>query len=490
MNWFSRARLRRYTQEQVERAIGELDRQRPLAARFDKWYQTWGWIAIGVGDIRRWEREGGDSARRALCVASMNRCGHVREAAVRALGRRPGPGAAAFLLWACKDWVEQVRLAARGSLSRMLDPAYAPALLEEHALLNRLRLAQRADLSELLDEVFALLRSGACRGLVDAALGSGETALRLFTAELLRDELPADPALQRRLAEDPDPRVRAWMAAHLHTLPPTDRLRWSSELVRDRSSLVVRRVLWSLDKTTHEAMREGLVHAASHASQNIRSLARAKLPGRSRSEWASHYRARLEQLGEQCPTPGDVGGLGETGGVQDLARLRRLTDSPRSRVRLEALRGVVRLDRAGASGLLLEHAGDSSGRIRRLVSNSLPSGLTEQEESALYDILINGAGTPACETAMRALSNLPGWRAVPPILLGASSPDPDQRRGALDKGARWFEHYGRAGWLKPTGVTLPRLRAALERFEQANPTPAENDAFAWRRLLDWVKETV
>lgn len=490
MRWLRKQSTKKARDAAVSDAAAWFDEADLSLINFDKRYEAWRWMDIQKSDVLRWKEIGGRFAQRGWCIASLNADGYTREAAVHELGQHPHAEAMPFVLWANKDWVAMVRSTARDATANMLRPGLADALFAQHRLLDQLRNARRADLSGLIDQAFAVLRSSSCRATTRAALNKPCTSDRLFAARVLLDDLREDRSLQQQLVEDRDPVIRRWFTQYLPRLKPEDRLALSRRLVHDRSTVVVRQCLWAMEDATRNALREDILHLCSHDSRGLRASARSIMPDWTRKQFAEHYRKRLGD--HNTTAPGDLGGLVETGGAEDLEYFLRFTDAPRSRVRLEALRGVARYDRDNASPYLLKHLSDTNGRVRRFAGDCLTSELTHDESEALFQALTQTPDTRAGEGAYRVLASRPGWQAVPAIFVGMCNASDEKRAAAFDKGYAWWRQYGRAGWLKPSAQCLEQLQRAWQQYDAAGRPQPNSYAYdyAWPLLLDWVKSFV
>ena len=203
----------------------------------------------------------------------------------------------------------------------------------------------------------------------------------------------------------------------------------------------------------------------------------------TRDDFAAVYRHRLQSTSQ--PEPGLVGGLAETGGESDIPALHALIDSPRSRIRYEALKGIARIDRDVASDSLIQHLSDTSGRVRRLVTTTLAADLSDNELSQLHAALTNDENETTGITAMRTLWMLGSWGAVPALLLGASSKFEVLRDEAWDRGSIWMKKHASIGWLKPAAKVRPYLGVGLVRYQERAAAPPDEYTKLWEDLISW-----
>ena len=474
----------------LDRAVSWFAEGHAKSTPFDQLYASWRWFEIRRMHVDKWADLEPEVGRRCLCVATMNSSGYVREAAVRALAAHPHPESLPFVLWALRDWVEQVRAASLDSLRAYMKPELAVAFVEQYELIDRLRRLCRADLSNIVDEIRSFLASEKSVPSLVAVLQGNDAPLRAFVFRLREADLVRDQELQELAASDSDPSIRGWFVSQSNRFEQALSQSWQARLIRDKSALVVRRVIWSLDQEARDLLCDELIEAACGPSRAVREAARHAAPGMTQEEFALVYRNRLDLQGGSEPTPGLVGGLGETGTQVDVERLTMYANSLRSRVRFEAIRGLVRVVREVASEVLLDHLADTSGRIRHLVAGSLFRDMSDHELMYLHEVLSKDNNVLASMTAMRALTMSGSWHAIPAILLGAASSQESLRDDAWRRGWTWMRKYAAMGWIQPSLKIRPHLEMALARFRSRNYLPAKKYEVRWHELLTWTESVL
>jgi|GEM_PF-2353125 len=470
----------------LERAISLFDGSHLKTTSFDELYASWRWFEIRPAHVEQWSNFDSVIARRSLCIAAMNSSGFVREAAVRVLAAHPHPESLPFLIWSLRDWVMQVRDAALKGLRNYMTPELAAAFVQHHGLIDRLDKLGRVDLSDVVREIRSYLTSAEAAPALSAVLQSDDAPLRAFVFRLREAELPSDVQLQQLAAKDSEPSIRGWFASQTIRFEPEQRRSWQSLLIRDKSALVARRVIWSLDPEGRERLRDELIEATCSPARPVREAARCAVPDMAKDDFASLYRQRLASADGPDSVAGLVGGLSETGTQVDVDRLSSFTNSTRSRVRFEAIRGLVRVDRVVASAVLLDHLADTNGRIRRLVSSSLSSDISDNELAYLHEVMSKDNDVLATATAMRALTSRGSWDTIPAILLGAASRHESLRDEAWERGWTWMRKYAAKGWIKPSSKIRPHLEMALARFRAQGHQPDTNYEECWNELLNWT----
>lgn len=473
-----------------DRAVSLFDGSHLKSTPFDELYASWRWFGIRPAHVEKWSSLDPDTARRYLCIAAMNSSGYVREAAVRALATNPHPESLPFVIWSLRDWVKPVRDAALEGLRNHMKPELAAAFVQHHGLIERLSQLGRTDLSAVVREIRHYLTSADAAPALAAVLKSDDAPSRAFVFRLREADLADDLALQELAANDPEPSIRGWFASQTIRFEPEQRRSWQARLIRDKSALVARHVIWSLDPEGRERLRDELVEAACSSSRPVREAARCAVPTMTKDEFASLYRQRLDSTEGSGSVSGLVGGLGETGTQADVERLTTYTSSTRSRVRFEAIRGLARVDRVAASAVLLDRLSDTSGRIRRLVANSLFSDMSDDELTYLHEVLSKDNDTVASATAMRSLTLGGSWGTIPAILLGAASSQEKLRNEAWERGWTWMRKYASIGWLKPSSKIKPHLEMALARFRSQGHSPDKKYEARWHELLTWTESVL
>lgn len=290
-------------------------------------------------------RPGGTDPLRLL-LASLDRDGHVRLAAVEALTGVGGPLAAAALALRTVDWVPAVRKRAVLALPARTAPDEVAAALR---LLLRLRGRRRA--GGQLAGYRATLAEPRYRRAVRALAADGDPRTRRFGMELaleLGEYVRGD--LLRTALRDRDQVCGRLCAERLLELDPGQ----AGRLMRSRSAVVRELAVAALPADVPAAR---LVGVLADPARMVRAQARWQLYRRGEPP-ARVYRRQLGRCGPGGPAglvagleAGLLVGLGECGDVTDVPLLLRFTEpvpmpgrgSPPPRVRRCAVRALGRL---------------------------------------------------------------------------------------------------------------------------------------------------
>lgn len=450
-------------------------------------YSSWMWLEIHSFNMKAWTKGTSNDDRRALCVASLNRKGFTREAAIKGLLRFQHPESIPFVLWALRDWVPQVRNAAVITLTAMLIPELAGAFLSQHRLLDQLGNVQRTDLDSSVNRVKDFLLSDVARGAVAEAIISKNPKIRLFAYRLLVKNLTSDRALQAQMATDPEPHVRRWFVSQLDQFDTPTRRAWIERLILDRSTVVACSVIRGLEPALKLDLQKNLTQACFSDSRPIRGAARFAIEGVHRDEFAHLYREKIIKVPINSVKPGWLAGLGETGSITDTTILSPFLISENAKIRSEALRAIAGLDRDAASEPLLQAISDDSGRVRRVAVAVFCADLKRDESESLYVHISNTDDVHVAMASFRVLLHQGRWEAVTAVLFGASREFDAIRNLSWDLGAAWMRQNGSCGWIKPSPVLLPILDKAHHQLQRSNHEPPLAVRSEWNELTEWVK---
>lgn len=281
-------------------------------------------------------RGGNDLLR--LLMASLDRDGYVRQAAVEGLAATGGPLAVNALVLRTADWVDQVREPALAALHRRTAPDEAASAVR---LLVRLRGRRRA---QGLAEAYGEALSAPERRRAVRALAADEDMLtRRFGVELalrLGEYVTGD--LLRTALRDPDQVCRRLCAQRLLETDPEQ----AARLLRSRSAAVRELAVGALPDDVPAAR---LVGPLADRARVVRAQARWRLYSRGEPP-VDVYRRQLGKPLRGVPerlVAGLATGLGECGDASDAALLSQLLELRQgSMVRRAVARAVGRLAKA------------------------------------------------------------------------------------------------------------------------------------------------
>ncbi|MDF9815528.1 hypothetical protein [Streptomyces sp. SPB162] len=281
-------------------------------------------------------RPGGTDPLRLL-LASLDRDGHVRQAAVEALAGVGGPLAATALALRTVDWVPAVRERAVAALPARTAPDEVAA-----ALRLLLRLGGRRRAGGLAGYRTVLAEPG-YRRAVRALAADGDPQTRRFGMELaleLGEYVRGD--LLRTALYDRDQVCRRLCAERLLEIDPEQ----AGQLMGARGAVVRELAVAALPSDVPAAR---LVAVLADPARMVRAQARWQLYRRGEPP-ARVYRRQLGRCAPGTPAglvAGLLAGLGECGDASDVAMLLRFTEpgppARAARVRRCAVRALGRL---------------------------------------------------------------------------------------------------------------------------------------------------
>ena len=402
-------------------------------------------------------------------VEARSRDGHVREAAVRALGAAVHGPALPLLLERANDWVPQVRLAAREAIAAFLHRAHVDAWPPALGALAALQRGGRDDHATLLRDIAAFLLVPDHVAALEAS-GDGMTRAAkrfLFSLELghAADE-EARFRLLRDAATSADVVIAATAIAEVGSL----------NLPSRRIALAGTACLSPFAPIRGEGLRAAL----RTGDASIASLVRALCADKS----ASVRAVALAALGD------------DRGDVLEGAR-RAVRDGRTASQRAVALDVVCALDADTGVALCEEARIDAAAAVRRVAFARMLARARDDDRDALV--------LAALADASPRLRDL----AVAQVRKGAFAPPPDvlrrivaARPEALGHAIRIAAHaspWARLSFLLDASTTAvdgsppwQRLVAELERadrdLERAFVRPSTEQeralAKAWRRARD------
>src|SRR5207245_6738738 len=129
-----------------------------------------------------------DSDRVFVGLVTSHRSGHVRAAALRALGADPSDLGVPFLLIRLADWVTEVQIIAENAVQEKLRPEHASAFVGCLGLVDRLTSNSRfrAEYSQWIDSLLA--RSDCAQALREGMKGSSCAIRRHFYREAVKNQ--------------------------------------------------------------------------------------------------------------------------------------------------------------------------------------------------------------------------------------------------------------------------------------------------------------
>jgi hypothetical protein len=456
----------------------DLSRRMPpeLLPALDERIRADGYGGYGGWLDNRWWRLTRDALNRistdpsfhsVLGLATCHGSGFVREAAVVRLDREVSSGAEIpFLLLRLNDWVLPVRRAAEQAIERRLTPFFREAYVHNLALVARLRNQTRAGDSPALGQIEGLL-SADLIALVREALASTHRTTLLFGVSLALENLSrVDPhegeAVLELILATTDPGVRLQATCWLTLATSADK--WQSlflpRLLRDRV-VAVRRVAlgWcaACQPATHLA---DLHEALLDLSGKVRSIPQFHLPKLIAMDVRSFYLESL-RLREPRTLEATLGGLGETGTLEDAELVLPFIDAAKPRIRKVALKALSRLAlERHLETFIIALQADSPG-VSRLARVTLEGYASAIGPSRLASISAGASHPHVRLQALLLIEQLPRWQKLPMLIEFSAQADGDFGRLASSFLEKWVANFNRFHQFQPTGAEKLQFRAAL-----------------------------
>jgi HEAT repeat protein len=437
-------------------------------------YHVFGWRAFGPSELAPFTRA--PHAWPVLAIAASHWSGWVREDAVRGLGASEDGRAVPYLFVRLNDWVEEVQLAARAALAKLLRPAFAAEVISALPLVWRLARQRRVDHREIAARVRGFLQSPECAEAVRAGCGSPdrETRRACLEIELAGGRRQPSNVLGEALS-DPDPAVRLWAAREVaRALPVTWAQTLALRALADRSVQIRRVALAALAPSLGEDQARKLLEAALlDTNTTARWQARALILQRGSFDLAAFYRRTLASATQPAVVRGALLGLGEAGKPDDLAFVTPFSSAERLSVRCAALRARADLEPLSSVQPYLDALQLPEPSFSKEARRALGARLAYVPVSILRALVVDHA--LPLHTRRNALSlakQKSKWERLPVILDGCADPDEMVANMAVLLVDGWCARYNRS-FLQPTpdqvaaaSVSFARVSGRLSTFAQ------------------------
>jgi len=399
-----------------------------------------------------------------LGIASSHTNGHVREAAVRELGKTETGAELPFLLLRVNDWVPQIRSVARNFLQNRIRPEYVHRLLVWLPMVLRLRYAGRDDHSTIIETVRALFVTAEAREALYEGLKSRNQFVRRFCFQLaLNSSVGGDLifVLQRAL-ENSDPQVRRDALQKLPVALPNAESKGLLVRARNDRYAPVRREALHIfaQKYPKEADREfelGLLDGNIAVREEAQQYFRQK----GTLDLLEYYSRKLDVSSNRqlCAA---IAGLGETGHTKDSQLVEPFFRSETPKVRATALHAAAKLNPGPYFDIFLSGLCDTSGNVAReavLALSEMPNSTGGQH---LWEIYQKCPHLHGKRWALFLIARINKWDSINFLiqsLIIPSDPSADLSQSYI---ARWFARYNRS-FAAPTTEQLSRLRNTLSQ---------------------------
>ena len=440
----------------IEGELGGLA-PRALVSADEKRRGSYLWIAIGGGygvnpaDVSR--MRGAD----VLGLASMHPNGHVREAAVRELDVASTGGELPYLLVRLNDWVEPVRRRARVAVRRRLTPEYAPRLVRNLWLAERLEACGRDDHAPLLTEIRTFLR-GPGRTALAGGIGSSDLWVRRTCYAILLDPPSADaPEIVVRALADQDnvTRMRGlrWAEALLDRAQLGETL---PSLLTDPFAPVRREALRLWIQHAPESAKDALRMALLDRHPSLRDMARRELRGRGIDGFAAVYRGALGRVPAAA-----LRGLGETGTAEDAGLSEPFLSAGAPGVRRAAVIALMQLAPEAAVPHFVRALADENVGVSKAARLALAPRVRSAGSEPLWRLVTGGGAEHVRRNALHLMAELGKWESIAWLLRASALEDEEVARKAVGLVRGWKGRFNRSG-VQPSGDELDRAKRALE----------------------------
>jgi HEAT repeat protein len=372
------------------------------------------WITIDPLSID--EIEEGEAKLYLLGILSFNKNGYLREKAVAALAKFPGPDALPFIICRTGDWVPEVRKKALDVLETKFIYDNANAFIKLLPLIDHLALSSRATAS-LEAKVCDLYRSEPGVQLLLSALKTERKNIRVLICRILdkiAHDIPED--ILNTVTNDCDPAVRLWLTRweeRIRSFNPIKASQLRKSLINDKSAKIRNIIILASLTSEDDDVYIYLYKSLFDNSSGIRDIARFYIKKNKTLDFASLYRKRLTEKGTTLQIA--IAGLGETGISSDYDLILPLV-SGSSRQKREALKALVKLDPSRARQELLRALADHRPAVRHLALKELPKWLSDEYEETLLNVWKCAANEDAHCCIAKSMLLLPPWIAAHALL--------------------------------------------------------------------------
>jgi HEAT repeat protein len=397
-----------------------------------------------------------------LAVAACDWNGYVRQAAIESLGRTEAVVALPFLVIRLNDWVPEVRAAAMAAVAPWMQPDRARELVTVLPLVARLEGQKRGSHAAFLASVRSLLGRPECQEALLECLAAPDRRVRRFALGVAV-EVPGMELgrLFERALGDLDTSIRLWAARAVSSRPADLSLMPVIDLmVRDHFMPVRREALrWHL-RQDGDARAAALEAALLDPHPSIAAEARYYLNESSPRDFAPFYRQALS-FAEGGALVAALTGLGETGAAADAALLRPFIGNPVPRTRASALRAFAKVSPNTSPDIFLTALSDTSPRVSSMARRVFPKSGLPRARVHLTEVLERAEARHVRVNALRLLTRLDPWDALPLLVYAMAHSDPRVAQAAAYHLDRWFANSSRY-YAAPTRAQLSAIDQAIQ----------------------------
>jgi len=397
-----------------------------------------------------------------LAVAACDWNGYVRQAAIECLGRTEDVVALPLLVIRLNDWVPEVRAAAMAAVTPWMQPDRARELVTVLPLVARLEGQKRGSHAVFLASVRSLLGRPECKEVLLECVAAPDRRVRRFALGVAVEAPSIELGrLFERALGDLDTSIRLWAARAISPHPADPLFVPVVDLMgRDHFMPVRREALrWHL-RQSGDARGAALEAALLDPHPSIAAEARYYLNESSPRDFAPFYRQALA-FADGGALVAALTGLGETGAATDAALLRPFIGNPVPRVRALALRAFAKVSPDPSPDIFLAALNDASPRVSSMASRVFPKSGLPMARDQLREALERGAARHLRVNALRLLTRLDPWDALPLLVHAMAHLDPRVAQVTAYHLDRWFANSSRY-YAAPTRAQLSAIDQAIQ----------------------------
>lgn len=405
----------------------------------------------------------GESSVSALGMASFHFSGYVREESLRKLSESEDGTELPFLLLRLNDWVKPVRETAHRLIRERLRPDYAPFLVINILLVNRLRLLRRDDQQNLLGAVEHLLASQECRAALETGLGSLDRQVRRACYDIaLRGAGTAGYALILHALSDPDPAVRLDAAGRISCVAESElKERLAATAMRDRFAPVRHRGLEVLSNQFPDKALPWLELALLDSHRSVRGYAQFQLGRGSAFDLGEFYRGALSQPASPA-LYATISGIGETGTATDASLVVPHVSHKTPRIRRAALRALANLNPVEFVDVFRTCMADQSPAVSREAMKGLSKTRHLSAGEDLWTIFGAHSELHVRRNTLFLIARLSKWESIGYLVQAVDADNEEVRKLARSYIRRWCQQFN-STFTAPTRTQSERLTSALHR---------------------------
>ncbi|MFK3650462.1 HEAT repeat domain-containing protein [Lysobacter enzymogenes] len=409
------------------------------------------------------EAAGPERAQACLFVASCNYDGYLREYALRAFADRPGRIAMAAALIRCADWADPVRSTAENLLRSLLErePGHLFDLIE---LALSMRARERfAPAWETLVE--PVLHAPGHAERLWSTIASGSTQVREYVyAAAQATGIRSAAQVCIAALDDPHPRIAGAALTRAETLLGPEELDRQLRLTLDRRFPALRRDALRLAvRTDAGCALHCLTQSLFDRSPGPRRVAAYYLRERFEVEPKPIWREALN-AGESRRARIALAAISECAHGEDETSLGRWLQHARPRVRLQALRGLIRGEGPGLADALARALCDADPEVSTEALDAYRRGSVRLTPAALERAWEQGPQYRAQWVAASEL--LDKWQTLDFLIHTLSQPQPPSLQAAILAGLQSLCARRRLLFDATAEQAPPTLQ---ERLERAGP---------------------